>query len=206
MKWAWGIPKANIERRNKLLEKKWTLLKHSMMSPVSIVSTVTLLFITTLITVGFAFLLDPSWKDWVGSVKLENSDQMAYIVVALIVVSMVVIQYVHEFVHAIFLPRPFTDRVIVGSNGAFGFTYTEQQISRERYMVVAIMPFLLSFLGLLALSWFGAINLYTVFLCVINASGAAADIYMIIFLLMKVPRGARVIFLNTNGGELLYKR
>lgn len=205
MKWAWGIPKANIETRNKLLEQKWTLLKQSMMSPVSVVSSVTLIFITTLITVGFALLLDPSWKDWVGRIKLENSDQMAFMAVSLIVVSMVAVLYVHEFVHAIFLPRPFTDRVIVGSNGAFGFTYTEQQISRERYMVVAIMPFLLSFLGLLALSWFGYINIYTVFLCVINAGGAAADIYMIIFLLIKVPRGARVIFLNTNGGELFYK-
>lgn len=118
---------------------------------------------------------------------------------------MLIFLLVHELIHAIFIPNFIrSQKTFWGMNGLFGFVYTEEPITKSRFMVISVMPLLiLSFLLPLVMELLGFLNNFIMFLCILNAGGACVDILNLILILVQVPKGGSIV---SNGNVTLYKR
>lgn len=89
-------------------------------------------------------------------------------------------------------------------NGLFGFVYTEEVISKIRFVVVSVMPLLLlSFVFPLAAMQTGLLHRgFVVFLCVLNAGGSCVDVLNLLLIAFQVPKGGLVV---SNGPRSFYR-
>lgn len=102
----------------------------------------------------------------------------------------------HEFVHALAAPGfGLTERSVVGvwPAGGVAYAYYEGEMSRERLIVVLLMPFtLLSLLPLAVAAVFGFNLPILAAISVINALGSYVDLFNAADFFIRIPRGARV--------------
>lgn len=104
---------------------------------------------------------------------------------------------VHEFVHVLAGPSfGLTDRSVIGFWPAGGVAYAhyDGEMSRERWLVILLMPFLvLSVLPFAVAVVSGRSSPFLAALSLLNVLGSYVDLYNAGYLFFKVPAGALVI-------------
>jgi len=122
--------------------------------------------------------------------------------------------FIHELIHLIFIPNfLISDKTSIGITYYGGFVYTEEVLSKPRYILVSLAPFvLLSIIlpGMLnAMDLLNQINqivnplfIQAVYLVLLNAMSSCMDMLSIINILVQVPAGAHIV---SNGMKTYWK-
>lgn len=113
--------------------------------------------------------------------------------------------FIHEILHLIFVPNLLTsNKTSIGITWFGGFIYTEELISRTRYIVIVLAPFfLLSILLPIILNILGLLNPLVILLMLFNAIGSSVDMLILITILVQVPAGA---YITLNGMKTYWKK
>lgn len=110
---------------------------------------------------------------------------------------------VHEFLHLLFVPNTFRSKcTYFGISWYGGFAYSAEQMTRERYIIISIMPcILLSFIMPAILSVFGILTTALKVMCVVNAMASAMDFLSLTILMGQAGKGNLIV---SNGPNMYY--
>lgn len=203
MKYVKKIPTTDKKLSQELQKHGWKKINEPTNLAIATICSMPFAFSLGGIVIFIAYLLNPLLFDFIKNQSFSftiNFDafSLAYIVIIL------VFMMIHELIHAMFVPNFIkSDKTFIGINGIFGFVFTTEPIKKGRFIIISIMPcVLLSFVFLLILNFFGLLNGYTVFLCILNAIGSCVDFLNVFLVALQVPNGNTII---NNGFETYYK-
>jgi hypothetical protein len=109
---------------------------------------------------------------------------------------------IHEIIHLIFIPHFLhSDTTCFGLSWFGGFAYTEEVITKARYIVIGAMPFLvISVLFVVILGSIGYLTPLLKLVCILNALASSVDFFNILLVLMQVPKRGTIVM----NGPLTY--
>ncbi|WP_246055223.1 DUF3267 domain-containing protein [Pseudalkalibacillus caeni] len=112
---------------------------------------------------------------------------------------------IHELLHLVFIPDFLKSKsTSVGLTIFGGFVYTEEEISKPRYILVTIAPFIILSVALpLFLGGLGWLTPTLKFVILLNALASSVDILNLIILLTQVPKNGK---LRSNGMKTYWKK
>lgn len=204
MKYIKKIPSEDGQRTEELMQQGYIRLKEPKSVGAAIGLSLPLSILLMLLAGYWCYLLDPSLFDFMNKegMSVELTIDLTFIFYG---AGVILCLLVHEFFHGVFIPRAWhSKKTYWGFNGLFGFVYTEEEITKGRFLLVSVMPLLLiSFLFPVILSSFGIWNHYLIFLSVFNAGGACVDLLNMILITVQVPARGTVV---SNGYSTFYKR
>lgn len=107
----------------------------------------------------------------------------------------VLLLVMHELIHLIIIPNFIkSEKTYVGLTLFGGFVFTEEEISKSRYIIITIAPFVIISLILpLVLSEFGLLTTTLKFLIILNSLGSSVDLLNLILIIKQVPKNAVLI-------------
>ncbi len=121
-----------------------------------------------------------------------------------LLVSLAGILVVHELIHLLCIPdfiRSGTTSVGITYGG--GFVYTEEQLTRTRFIIISFAPFIT--LSLILPFILGMLNLLSPLVLgvlLVNSLGSSVDILVALLVLIQVPSRSH---LRANGRETYWK-
>lgn len=151
----------------------------------------------------WCYSLDPTMFDFLDEAGIVL-DIKVDLKMILYLAGLMVFTLVHEAIHAVFIPKVWeSENTYWGFNGLFGFVYSEEKISKERFLLVSVMPLLvLSFVFPFLMWKAGMWSWYVIFLSVLNAGGACVDLLNMILVAVQIPPKGIVV---SNGYATFYK-
>lgn len=198
MKWAWRGLQANPNRESELVRSGWRGVSVTMMR--LMIASIIPFFLITSCILWYVFYLDPSW--WEGVIWFEDSYAGALQLVGLYLLLTIAAGFVHELIHAAAMPNALSKKVIIGLGVGGGFTYTEQSMSKARYLAVGLAPFVVGCVGLILLGIFRLLDVYNTCFFISMTAGACVDIVMAIFVAVRIPRRSLVVAIKGKGDDL----
>lgn len=122
----------------------------------------------------------------------------------LYILAVILFLLVHEMIHGLFIPNVWhSKKTFWGFHGAYGFVYTQEVISKGRFLLISIMPFAaLSFAFPFLMSVMGRMNGFILFLSLLNAGGSCVDLLNMLLISFQVPGRGRIV---SNGFATFYK-
>ncbi|WP_143322378.1 DUF3267 domain-containing protein [Clostridium sp. HBUAS56010] len=200
MRYTKKIPKGNEEKRNILLHEGYNRIKEPKSVFMAIVLSFPLSIIAMAINGIWCYYLNPDYF------LFQNGDRfiLEFTIDVKLLIGIILTFLIHEFLHAVFIPRVWTsDKTYWGLNGLFGFVYTEEPISKGRFLLISVLPLIiLSFLLPLVLSLAGIWSWNIIFFSILNAGGSCVDLLNMILIGTQVPYKGIVI---SNGSFTFYK-
>lgn len=113
--------------------------------------------------------------------------------------------FIHELIHLVFVPGFLaSDKTFLGITYFGGFVYSEETISKSRYILITLAPFIL--LSIILPGVLGALDLLNPtakVLILLNAMGSGVDILTLILILIQVPKDA---YFTSNGIRTYWKK
>jgi len=111
----------------------------------------------------------------------------------------------HEIVHLLFVPNFYkSDKTYFGIKLWGGFVFTTERISKGRFVIITLAPFLLMSVILpFILGQANMLNGFIVFLIFLNALSSSVDMLNTFLVAIQVPNGSMII---NNGFESYYKK
>lgn len=189
-----------------MISTGWKKIKEPSNLDIAILYSIPFIIINIIIFIGISYHVYPPLKNFFNSNneliidfnKLINFNTLLYIPIILL------FTLIHEFIHACFIPNFLnSNNTYWGIHYLSGFVYTTEVIKKGRYIIIAIMPFvLLSIILPLILSFLGLFNKFILFLGIFNALGSSVDCLNIWIILMQVPNES---YIRNNGFETYYK-
>ncbi len=117
----------------------------------------------------------------------------------------IVIIFIHELLHLVFVPGSLTsDKAFLGITYFGGFAYSEEILSKSRFILVLLAPFIV--ISIIMPGVLGTLNLLNPlvkFVILSSVMGSGVDILTLILVLIQVPAGA---YLTCNGMKTYWKR
>lgn len=204
MKYTKQLPKTDENLSNQLLIDGWKKLKEPSNLTLATLLSIPFMLFCSIIFLSLIFYINPDFKN-----LFRISDSIRFTIqinlkTLLFLAGIYLFTLLHELIHAIFIPNALkSDKVYFGVRLLYGFVYTTEKISKFRFIIVSIMPFIiLSIIFPILLNTFGLLNNYILFLCLLNALGSSVDFLNIFLILTQVPNKSYLII---NGFETYFK-
>lgn len=204
MKYTKYLPKTDKNLSNQLLTDGWKKIKEPSNLTLATLISIPFMLFCSIIFLGLIFYINPDYKNF-----FKFSDSISFTIkinlkTLLFLVGIYLFTLLHELIHAVFIPNALkSDKVYFGVRLLYGFVYTNEKISKFRFIIVSIMPFIiLSIIFPILLNTFGLLNNYILFLCLLNALGSSVDFLNIFLILTQVPNKSYLII---NGFETYFK-
>ena len=197
------IPGENKKRTKELLSSGWNRLKEPSNLGIAILYSLPISIILMTVNGIWLFLLSPVFKSFINSdgfiVEFQISIKSLGYILAVILFLLI-----HELIHALFVPGVFHSPCTYwGFNGGFGFVYTEEIMTKKRFMLISIMPLLLlSYILPAVLLILGISNWFIIILCIINAGGSCVDILNMFLIAGQVSQNGTIV---NNGYSTYFK-
>jgi len=202
MKYAKSIPPADPELRETLRAEGWRAVKEPSNLFFAFLLSVPFMVLNAFVCYFVLFLVDPAVAATVGDFLFAGTwtieIRFIYIVYAYLMI------IAHEFLHLVFVPRFLkSEKTYVGIKPWGGFVFTREKLTKRRFLLVSLAPFvglslvvpaILGFAGLL-----GGVILFLVFL---NAFASSVDMLNALLVAVQVPNGAVIV---NNGFESYYR-
>jgi hypothetical protein len=116
-----------------------------------------------------------------------------------------VIIFTHELLHLAFVPGFLTsDKAFLGITYFGGFAYSEEVLSKSRFILVLLAPFVI--ISIILPGILGALDLLSPlvkFMILLSAMGSGVDMLALVLVLTQVPASA---YLTCNGMRTYWKR
>jgi len=195
------LPNYNKSRHTELLKEQWIPLKepHSLMSAIFI--SVPFMIVSTLMSIGIIKIInDISFSEFGWS-----AGSFSFTINLSVILGLLFLVIFHELLHLVFIPNFLrSNKTYIGLTLFGGFVVSEEEISRARYIVITIAPFII--ISVLLPIILGALGLLTPllkFLIVLNAMSSSVDLLNLLLIVKQVPRNASLI---NNGHKTYWKQ
>jgi hypothetical protein len=113
--------------------------------------------------------------------------------------------FIHELIHLVFIPGfLMSDKTFLGITYFGGFVYSEESISKPRYILITLAPFIL--LSIILPGILGALDLLNPLakaLILLNAMSSGVDMLTLILVLIQVPAD---VYFTSSGIRTYWKR
>ncbi|WP_202946177.1 DUF3267 domain-containing protein [Desulfosporosinus orientis] len=114
------------------------------------------------------------------------------------VVGIFLLLLIHEFIHLSLIPSFIkSEKTFFGINPCYGFVYSEELISKNRYIIITLAPFVIISVILPVIGGLmGLLNPFAKFLILFNAMASSVDILNFILVAKQTPSKS---YLTSNG-------
>lgn len=200
MKISSKIPKMSSERHIELINDQWVQLKEPRNLITSMLWSIPIMFLNALVTIGIIHIIMPI------SLANFNINLGAFSVIIDLydIIGLIILLMIHEFLHLILIPNFIrSDKTYVGITPLAGFVYTEEELSKSRYIIITIAPFVL--ISIIATVIFGSMGILTpliTILILLNSMASSVDILMLILILFQAPANS---YITSNGMNTYWK-
>jgi len=196
------FPRVSSERNQYLLDDQWVLVKGPKNVILTILLSIPLMFLNPFITFWIIKIFD--------SISLEEfgivSGSMGFSINLVYILGFILILIIsHELMHLIFMPNFIkSKKTYIGITYFGGYVYSEEIVTKIRYIIITIAPFfIISIILPIILSFFGLLTPFIKLIVLANAASSSVDILSIIFILIYVPSGASLV---SNGSKDYWKK
>lgn len=202
LKYIKKLPETDHELSNQLQIEGWTKIKE----PKNLLFAMLLSFPFAIFLGGIVILIGYFLKPELFSFITPDSLSITIkfdLKTLLYIITLFVYMFIHEMLHAVFIPNfAKSDKTFWGLNGIFGFVFTTEPITKERFLFISFMPFVLLSIGAIFIFYIcGVLTTFTFLLCIINAAGSCVDFLNMTLIGFQVKRYRTII---SNGFETFY--
>lgn len=195
------LPKIDQERHSELIASNWILLREPKNLLSSALASVPLMILSTLFSFIILDLFSPFSLEEFGI----TPSQISVTINLLDLLYVIGIIFIHELLHLAFVPDFLTsDKVLLGITYFGGFAYSEEVLSKSRFILILLVPFVA--ISIILPGIMGVLNLLSPlvkFLILSNALGSSVDMLTLILILIQVPAGS---YLTCNGTRTYWKK
>lgn len=190
MKITFHLPKADSDIQAGLVSEQWVQLKEPKSLPVAILLSVPFMLVGGFLTLMLTRIFVP--------VSLEDygfqDGGISFNINILYILSIFVLLLIHELIHLSLIPSFMKSKHTgIGIHIFGGFVFSEEIMSRMRYLIVSLAPFVLISIVLpLLLGTMGYLNPLLIFLIILNALGSSVDLLNVVLVLSQVPKKAQI--------------
>lgn len=203
MRIIYKLPKTNKEKHLSLIDNRWVQLKEPKNTGTAILISIPLMIVCTLITLGIIKIFyDISLKDYgisINSINIRIEFNLFYIL------GVVLLLIIHELMHLIFIPNFVkSHKTYIGIVPLGGYVYTEEILTKKRFITITISPFIsISIILPVILGFLGLLNPLIILIILLNSIGSGVDILSLILVSIQVPSGACLV---SNGPGNYWKK
>jgi hypothetical protein len=193
------LPKSNPQLHLELIKNRWIPLKEPKNLTITILLSIPLMIVAAIISIGVINIF--------SSISLSDfglkPDAISITINLSSVFLLIILLILHELLHLIFIPNFIkSEKTYVGLTLFGGFVFTEEEISKSRYIFISIAPFIIiSIILPFILSSFGLLTTTLKFLIILNAMGSSVDLFNLL-IIKQVPKNA---ILKNNGTYTYWK-
>jgi hypothetical protein len=189
------FPEYNEEKNNFLLADGWVVLKEPKNIILTMFYSIPLMIFLSLISVGIINFFSPTILQDFGIQQKGLFMTINFLDILITIIIIYAIIYIHEIIHLIFIPDFLhSDTTFLGLSWFGGYTYTEEVITKTRYVIIGAMPFLIiSVLFVIILGVTGHLTPLMKLVCILNALGSSVDFFTILLVLLQVPDKSKIV-------------
>jgi hypothetical protein len=205
LKELWGIPirivsripDADKQKQQELIAGQWVKLKEPRNSLTAILESIPFMVLTLLIAGMFV----PVSFGYFG---IAGSSFSFQIDLPALVSGGLGILIAHELIHLLCIPGFFrSETTSLGITYGGGFVYTEERLTRSRYLLISFAPLiLLSIILPLILGMLNLLSPMIIGFLLLNSLGSSVDILIALHVLLQVPSQA---YLVATGKDTYWK-
>lgn len=194
-----NLSKELIASGFKKIKEPKTLLSATLISlPIACIISLSYIFIIYKFFQPFQKYIDSIFNTTTFNITFNISKLIFYILIFLVLIS------THEFIHLVCIPNFLkSEKTYWGITFYGGFVATTEKLSKSRFVIISIMPFLfISIIFPLIMALLGFLSNSIIFFCFINAAASSVDILNLFIILFQVPNNSHIV---NNGNETYYK-
>jgi hypothetical protein len=191
----------DTQKQRDLIAGQWVKLEEPKNMLTVILTSVPFMILNATITLLIAGMFVPVSPEYFGIGGTSFSFQIDLLPLLFGVVGILA---AHELVHVLCIPDFIrSDTTCMGLTFGGGFVYTEEKLTRTRYLLISFAPFIV--ISLILPCILGMLHLLSPLilgLLVLNSLGSSVDILIAVLVLMQVPSTA---YLVANGRDTYWK-
>jgi len=194
------MPETNDRLHITLMDSGWVPLKEPKNLVTAIILSIPLMFISTLVSLGIINLFSNLSLAEFGI----TADSLSFTINLGILLWIVLLLMFHEILHLVFVPNFLkSNKTFVGLTYFGGYVLSEEEISKARYLVITLAPFVMISVVLpVLLSMIDLLTTTLKFLIVLNAAASSVDLLNVYLITKQVPNKSMI----RNNGTKTYWR
>lgn len=199
------FPQINSERHSKLIANNWIQLREPQNLASAMLAATPLMILSALPSLKILDIFSPFSLADFGvtpsqiSITIDLQDLVYFLGLSVVII------FIHELLHLVFVPGFLTsDKAFLGITHFGGFAYSEEVLSKSRFILILLAPFII--ISIIMPGILGALNLLNPllkFMILSSAMGSGVDMLTLVLVLIQVPAGA---YLTCNGMRTYWKR
>jgi hypothetical protein len=195
------IPAGDKQKQLALTASQWVKLEEPENSLTAILASIPFMALNAAITLLIAGMFVPVSFGYFGIAGSSFSYQINFLTLLSGVLGILV---AHELIHVLCIPDFIhSDTTCLGITYGGGFVYTEEKLTRTRYLITSFAPFVtLSLILPLVLGLLNLLSPSIIGVLLLNSLGSSVDILIALYVLIQVPSRA---YLVANGRETYWK-
>ncbi|MBP1949632.1 DUF3267 domain-containing protein [Virgibacillus litoralis] len=195
------IPKNDEHLHLNLIDNDWIPMKEPESVWTAIVLSIPFMLLNAIISIGIINVFSTISLSEFGL----SSDSVSITINVGVIIWIFSLIILHELLHLLFIPNFIkSQKTFIGLTLFGGYVLTEEEISKSRYIVVTIAPFvIISIILPIVLSLIGILTPTIKILILLNAMASSVDILNVVLLVTQVP--GKTILTN-NGTKTYWKK
>ena len=184
-----------------LIANQWVKLEEPRNILTAILASLPFMVLNVTITLLIAGMFVPVSFEYFGIAGPSFSFQIDLLILLFGVLGILV---AHELIHLICIPDFIrSDTTYMGITYVGGFVYTEEQLTRTRYIIISFAPFItISIILPFILGMLNLLSPLIVGVLLLNSLGSSVDILIALHVLIQIPSKA---YLIANGKDTYWK-
>ncbi|KKH48961.1 hypothetical protein EO93_02495 [Methanosarcina sp. 1.H.A.2.2] len=202
MRLRYKFPQVNSERHSELITSNWIQLREPDNIASTILAAVPLMILNTLLSIAVLNMFSPFSLADLGINSLQT---ITLTINFQDVACLIGLVFIHELIHLVFIPDfLISDKTFLGITYFGGFIYSEEAVSKSRYILITLAPFvLLSIILPGILGALGLLNPLVKVLILLNAMSSGVDMLTLVLVLIQVPAD---VYFTSNGIRTYWKK
>lgn len=202
MKFVKNIPRTDKILLDQLVSDGWKKIKEPKNLITAILFSIPFMLIAGIVSgLVIWYFYNPFEELFSGSFSITFSLDLKTLGYIIAVFALAII---HELIHAAFIPNVLqSKKTSLGLKVYGGFVSTTEIISRGRFILISIAPFLLlSIVFPIVLGVLSLLNGFWVFVIILNAMASCVDLFNMTLILFQTPKHSDIV---NNGFKTFYK-
>ncbi|MDZ5254512.1 DUF3267 domain-containing protein [Clostridium sp. LIBA-8841] len=202
MRYINKIPRKNNEVYDEMVSEGWQFLKEPKSLRQATLISIPISLISAIVSILFLISVNGKLSDSISRIFSSNqiniNIKLSYIILIYLYILF------HEIIHLVFIPQFIKSKsTFISLKWWGGFVYTEEELSKFRFLVITIMPFImLSFIFPIILIGIGVSPILVLILAIINSAGSSVDILNFFLIIVQVPNKG---IIKNIGTKTLFK-
>lgn len=202
MRYINKIPRKNNEVYDEMVSEGWQFLKEPKSLRQATLISIPISLISAIVSILFLISVNGKLSDSISRIFSSNqiniNIKLSYIILIYLYILF------HEIIHLVFIPQFIKSKsTFISLKWWGGFVYTEEELSKFRFLVITIMPFImLSFIFPIILIGIGVSPILVLILAIINSAGSSVDILNFFLIIVQVSNKG---IIKNIGTKTLFK-